>query len=135
MNPHPKPRRRLNEEYLHFIRSLPCAICGSMPVDAHHLKSRIFANDYSAVPACRACHIRVQNPKLDKEGEVLKQLMLWKYALELATGFLHDAHEEYLLGTGTPAGEHVVSACEGDDVPHEDGEGLSKKHPRTDGDL
>lgn len=87
----PKLLQRTSSEYLNIIRELPCSICGkSAPSDPHHLKTRIHKNDFTAVPLCRMCHTKHQNPRLDKPKEVLIQLDLWKYAMELSTRYLYE---------------------------------------------
>lgn len=51
-----------NRHWLKFVRSLPCAVCGHEPCDAHHRiggKKRgvgIKVSDYEALPLCRKHH-------------------------------------------------------------------------------
>ena len=47
--------------YLAWVRSLPCAVCGSEPSEAAHTgsdggMSMGKASDYSAIPLCSDCH-------------------------------------------------------------------------------
>ena len=56
-----------NPKYLAFVRSLPCAMCGSMiDVQAHHIKSignlsgvGLKANDQYTMSLCVDCHCRM----------------------------------------------------------------------------
>ena len=56
----PKPSR--DPEYLAFVRSLPCCVCGSRrSVEAHHTGPRGLSqksSDYSAIPLCALLHHR-----------------------------------------------------------------------------
>lgn len=54
MMPYAKPTVYADPEYLDYIRSFPCCVCGQHPVDAHHLAKKI--NDYATVPLCRKDH-------------------------------------------------------------------------------
>lgn len=48
---------RRSDEYLEYIREQNCIVCGTHPVDPHHLKSRgSGGDDYTCVPLCRTCH-------------------------------------------------------------------------------
>jgi hypothetical protein len=56
-----KPGR--SEEYLEYIRGIPCYICSVQPVHPHHVETAgvgIKGSDYSCVPLCprhhRECH-------------------------------------------------------------------------------
>lgn len=45
--------------YVRFVRSLPCAVCGSRRTEAHHAGLRGLgqrAHDSTCVPLCRAHH-------------------------------------------------------------------------------
>src|SRR6185369_1059062 len=48
------------EEYLKWVRSQPCCVCGRTPVDPDHLKARgrgeAKRNDFTAIPLCREHH-------------------------------------------------------------------------------
>lgn len=56
----PKPTTSRDAQYLDWIRSLPCALCGHpSPSDPHHTASGGVSktgSDYSAIPVCRCCH-------------------------------------------------------------------------------
>ena len=47
---------RRNPEYLAWIRSLPCLVCGSRPSDPHHVRGRKLDDVGSVVPLCNPCH-------------------------------------------------------------------------------
>ena len=51
------PKRRC-PEYLAYIRTLPCVICGASGVDPAHVRSRGAGGDDvgNTVPLCRECH-------------------------------------------------------------------------------
>ena len=52
-----KPKREVDEDYLDFIRGMPCAVCGKFPADPHHWKTRASGgSDYWAIAMCRRCH-------------------------------------------------------------------------------
>ena len=57
----PKPSR--DPDYLRFIRSLPCCVCGSRRnIEAHHTGPRGLSqksSDYSAIPLCALVHHRI----------------------------------------------------------------------------
>lgn len=78
--PRRSPRRRSalhstaparNSRYRAWIRSLPCAACGSGDaVQAAHTKNagmRIKGSDYSCVPLCHCCHREYDNGLRSKE--------------------------------------------------------------------
>jgi hypothetical protein len=49
-----------SDEYLSFVRTKPCFLCGAFPVDTHHLWSRGWREwkrrDHLVLPVCRRCH-------------------------------------------------------------------------------
>jgi hypothetical protein len=48
-----------NNNWLKFIRTLPCLYCGKSPSDAHHVGSRgmgLKHADSMVIPLCRMCH-------------------------------------------------------------------------------
>lgn len=56
----------VDEKYLAFVRTKPCARCGApAPSDPHHIVSRMWRevkrNDYLALPLCRPCHTLVDH--------------------------------------------------------------------------
>ena len=67
-----------NENYLNYIRSLPCVCCGVQHrSDAHHLKDNRLGGisqkspDWTALPLCHECHMTVAH------GEGWKKAMEW----------------------------------------------------------
>jgi hypothetical protein len=54
------PKVARNWKYKAWIRSLPCAVCGSTPSEAAHTGSdggtSLKASDYSCIPLCRDHH-------------------------------------------------------------------------------
>ena len=63
----PKPKRFESENYLDFIRSLPCAVHGDKcrkytkgRCDPHHLRTvKAGGDDTDAIPLCRLLHTEV----------------------------------------------------------------------------
>ena len=59
--PYPKPLVD-NKEYIKYIKSQPCCVCGQSPVDPDHLNHRGMGGgdtteqDFSCVPLCRIHH-------------------------------------------------------------------------------
>ncbi len=48
-----------SEDYLDYIRSLPCCLCSFHPVDSHHTDTGgtgMKGSDFSCIPLCRKCH-------------------------------------------------------------------------------
>ena len=78
-----------NKEYLEFIRSKPCFICGQMPAVPHHegLGLRgvgMKPPDLWTVPLCHACHTRRHNKgvktfwgEMNIERVILKFVSEW----------------------------------------------------------
>lgn len=70
----------INEEYLDYIRSKPCLICG-IKSDPHHLIARTWReskrNDYTAINLCRKHHSEVEQIALSK-FESKYHINLWK---------------------------------------------------------
>jgi len=61
-----------SRDYLDFIRTKPCLVCGSETVDAHHLvimgrgkSARSSYRHFSAVPLCREHHTLWHSPGND----------------------------------------------------------------------
>ena len=60
----PKPNKyntRLRDlEYMGFVKTLPCCLCGGGPVEAHHSGDRAYghkADDRTCIPLCpEPCH-------------------------------------------------------------------------------
>lgn len=85
---HPQNGNYSDEEYLAWVRTLPCTACGRLDtVEAHHhWKTR--NNDYTAIPLCKSCHqfgIHVAKSRheweaergLNLEQEIMRHLMLY----------------------------------------------------------
>ena len=65
-NANPKPETYKNEDYLKFIRTLPCVICGK-PAEPCHVRKLIWgagtsqkSHSYVCVPGCRQHHNYVE---------------------------------------------------------------------------
>lgn len=49
-----------SEEYVRFVKSLPCVQCGASPCDVSHDPSRGAGGQWTDThPLCRDCHIRL----------------------------------------------------------------------------
>jgi hypothetical protein len=55
----PQSKRFTDPEYLRWVRSRPCCVCGAWPVEAHHAGLRGFgmkSADDTAIPLCTLHH-------------------------------------------------------------------------------
>ena len=79
-NSDPKPKTYKNEQYLAYIRTLPCIICLQQAEPCHVRRSYFGAGaskkpwDYVAIPGCRLHHNDVEN-MVDVEREIIKCLI------------------------------------------------------------
>ena len=83
------PTSNSSENYLDYIRSLECVICGKSPSDPHHLDTAGVAmkgSDYITVPLCREHHDELHSQGkatfqqlhgVDFYKEVVKFLVAW----------------------------------------------------------
>jgi hypothetical protein len=61
----PKQTAERDDDYLVFIRSLPCTACGTAPAYAHHHPAAghssvgLKTSDYRTLPLCLVCHDQV----------------------------------------------------------------------------
>jgi len=56
---HPKYKIFHDEDYLKWIRTLPCLVCGASPSEAHHdyhAGGKKLRNDYLGLPLCAVHH-------------------------------------------------------------------------------
>ena len=79
-NADPKPVTFKNEDYLKFIRTLPCIIC-LQPAEPCHVRKLHFGagiskrpHDYVAIPGCRKHHNDVEK-LVGVEREIIRCLM------------------------------------------------------------
>src|SRR4030042_6190793 len=59
-----KPKTHRDEEYLAYIRTLPCVVCGKIPCQAHHLScggKALKCNDLETAPLCPEHHSELTN--------------------------------------------------------------------------
>lgn len=56
----PKPHTFRSERYLEFVRTLPCAVCGTPYVAPHHAGDdrgmSLKCSDTRTIPLCARCH-------------------------------------------------------------------------------
>ncbi len=52
--------RKTESAYMGRVAELPCAICGDMPAEVHHLREGMGmsqrASNFLTIPACPECH-------------------------------------------------------------------------------
>jgi len=82
MNPQPKQKTYRNKDYLNYIRSLPCLICGNPESEAHHVRRQYWMasmgrkpHDYVAIPLCRTHHTAANEQRLIVERTIIDLLM------------------------------------------------------------
>ena len=84
------------KEYISYIKSQFCLICGATPVDPDHLEARGMGNanksgrkDFSCVPLCREHHSE-RHSYGNKKFEKLYHINLWKEAFRLIRRYYVD---------------------------------------------
>lgn len=61
-----EPRRRRSKVHLRFVATMPCVVCGTQPVQVHHVKHLqprargLKVGDQFTVPLCLDCHSQVE---------------------------------------------------------------------------
>lgn len=75
--PDPKLLTLENDEYVHWIRTLPCLLCHGMESDPHHVR-HARKNDYMAVPLCREHHGSIHNMGGDTFAETYSIDLSWE---------------------------------------------------------
>lgn len=52
-----REKHNRDKEYTEFLHLVPCAICGKLPVETHHVDGRKFGtNDHRQIPLCPFHH-------------------------------------------------------------------------------
>lgn len=84
----------MNEKYLEFVRSFPCAFCNrSDGIDAHHIAHRAWRevkrDDYVTLPLCRECHSLWHSVGFEKaiEKHHLKLVKVFETAVTMIVAF------------------------------------------------
>lgn len=77
----PKPVREVDEEYVAWIETRPCEWCKAEPPSrAHHVHRRgAGGSDYSCIPLCSGCHIKIHSPdapQRDWEWRMLAEFLM-----------------------------------------------------------
>tara|TARA_Y100001963_G_scaffold20324_1_gene25906 strand:+ start:202 stop:468 length:267 start_codon:yes stop_codon:yes gene_type:complete len=77
------------KEYIKYIKSQPCLVCGSYPVDPDHLDAVGINNnrkpskrDYTCVPLCREHH-SLRHSMGTRDFEDKYNINLWREAFKL----------------------------------------------------
>ena len=71
----PKPQRWINDNYLQWVKSQPCCVCGATADDAHHLIGYgqggmgTKAHDLFTIPLCRIHHSELHRDPKEWESE------------------------------------------------------------------
>jgi hypothetical protein len=64
------------KKYMAMVAALPCAKCGAMPVEVHHIRQFAWTaqrgDNFLTVPLCPTCHREIHNRNM-MEGKYLAQ--------------------------------------------------------------
>ena len=79
-----------NKEYIAFIKTFGCSVCGTSPVDAHHLdtigmggnRKKDCVEDFSCVPLCRGHH-QEWHQYGNRQFEEITSVNLWKVCYQM----------------------------------------------------
>ena len=83
-----------NKEFINFVKTFGCSVCGTSPVDAHHLdtigmggnRKKDCVEDFSCVPLCRRHHQEWHS--LGDTGFYDRHLTnLWKVNYQMNKGY------------------------------------------------
>ena len=80
-NPQPKPEKYTNKDYLDFIDTLPCLVCGKPSTHCHVRKlywgagTGIKSHDYCAIPLCLEDHTYENERKYGTDRQIAELLM------------------------------------------------------------
>jgi hypothetical protein len=89
----PKPEKVIDEEYLAYIRQLPCAVCLSSPCDPQHLITVKWKQasrfDYCAIPLCRRHHGE-HGQYGDTKFQELYKVNVWKEAWQCVVNYFRS---------------------------------------------
>ena len=79
----------ISKKYIDYIKTHPCSVCGTTPVDAHHMEAvgmgganKDGYKDYSCVPLCSIHHTEYHNSGLNYIRTKYRA-DLWKDAFNL----------------------------------------------------
>jgi hypothetical protein len=97
----PKNKPARNQEYIRFVRSRPCALCGkTWHIEAAHFGPHGFwqkASDWQVIPLCGGpsgkCH-RLQGKMKVHEFEEKYHVNVYRTAFELLTSWLDMKYQE-----------------------------------------
>lgn len=84
----------LNKDFISFVKTFGCSVCGTSPVDAHHLdtigmggnRKRDCEEDFSCVPLCREHH-QQWHQLGDTDFYRKYNINLWKVNYQMNKGF------------------------------------------------
>ena len=96
----------IDEAYLRFLRTKPCALCTNQADDAHHIRNRAWRevkrNDATCAPLCRDCHQLVHTQGLAKALNT-RGITIWRL-VETVGNHLSDYYEARLSGVSVEVG-------------------------------
>ena len=90
----PKPKRIADPEYLDFVRSRGCIVCGGES-DAHHLTTRAaFGSDYTCIPLCRIHHSELHQLGEKKFEERWRLRSVWWWSNRILASYVREVKNE-----------------------------------------
>ena len=85
-----KPSREVDKDFIAFVHERSCAVCYTVPVDAHHLKTRATGgSDYTCVPLCRFHHDSWHRLG-DRKFSDVHGVNLWKVNADLLRRYIGE---------------------------------------------
>ena len=84
----------LNKDFIKFVKTFGCSVCGISPVDAHHLdtvgmggnRKKDCVEDFSCVPLCRQHH-QEWHQLGNHQFEEVRMVNLWKVSYQMNKNF------------------------------------------------
>lgn len=77
---HPKVKRIVNKELITYLKNRPCAACGRLYVDVHHIVSRGAGGGdvlNNLIPLCREHHTEIHQIGQAKMIEKFPSVKIW----------------------------------------------------------
>lgn len=96
----------IDDAYLAFLRTKPCALCPAAASDAHHIRNRAWRevkrNDATCAPLCRECHQLVHNQGLAHALNA-RGITIWRL-VETVGNYLVEYYEARMSGVSVEVG-------------------------------
>ena len=88
----------LNKDFIKFVKTFGCSVCGVSEVDAHHLdtigmggnRNKDCVEDFSCVPLCRGHHTDWHQMG-NREFSRIYSVDLWKVSYQMNRGFRRES--------------------------------------------